>query len=42
MAKFCPVRNERVVYLDCLECEGKECQKEQIKEKEKKDGGRNA
>lgn len=27
MAKFCPIRNAKVVYLECLECEEKECQK---------------
>lgn len=25
MAKFCPIRQEYVVYLDCLECEEKIC-----------------
>ena len=27
MAKFCPIRNAKVVYLECLECEEKGCQK---------------
>lgn len=27
MAKFCPIRNCKVLYLDCLECEDKLCKK---------------
>ena len=30
MAKYCPLRNGPVLYLDCLECEDKVC-----KEKDK-------
>ena len=33
MAKFCPVQNRKVLYLECLECEQKECRKEKIYEK---------
>lgn len=42
MAKICPVTNEKVLYLDCLDCD-KECQKlsfekqENKSDKEKKD-----
>ena len=25
MSKFCPLVNEKVVYLDCLECDNKIC-----------------
>ncbi len=32
MSKFCPILNEKVVYLECLECEDKEC--ETLKEPE--------
>ena len=32
MAKFCPIIQEKVVYLTCLECETKEC-KEKTKSK---------
>ena len=28
MSRFCPVIGRRVVYLECLECEEKECEKE--------------
>ena len=28
MAKYCPVTNSRKTYLDCMECEEKECEKE--------------
>lgn len=31
MAKFCPVQNRKVLYLECLECEQKECRKENTK-----------
>ena len=31
MSKLCPIKNEKVLYLDCLECEDKIC-----KEKERK------
>lgn len=27
MAKFCPITNDMVLYLDCLECETKECKR---------------
>ena len=33
MAKFCPVQNRKVLYLECLECEQKECRKEKITER---------
>lgn len=32
MAKFCPVQNRKVLYLECLECEEKECRKEKVKQ----------
>lgn len=25
MSKICPLTNEKVLYLDCLDCETKEC-----------------
>lgn len=28
MAKYCPITNSYVLYLDCLECEEKECENE--------------
>lgn len=41
MAKICPVTNEKVLYLDCLDCDEKECQKspstnEEIRAKRRK------
>lgn len=27
MAVFCPIKNENVVYLECLDCEHKPCKK---------------
>lgn len=27
MAKYCPIINGPVLYLECLECEEKECKK---------------
>ena len=44
MAKICPITNDKVLYLDCLECEEKICKnykggnkvgKKEQKEKEK-------
>lgn len=29
MAKFCPVRKRKVLYLDCLECEEQNCVSQQ-------------
>ncbi len=26
MSKFCPIRKEKVIYLECLECEDRECE----------------
>lgn len=28
MAKYCPILKRKVVYLDCLECDTKECEKQ--------------
>lgn len=28
MAKLCPITKTKVLYLDCLECEEKECKNE--------------
>ena len=28
MSRYCPVLEHRVVYLDCLECEDRLCEKE--------------
>lgn len=39
MAKWCPIINEKVVYLQCQECEEKLClEKNNIKETRNKDG----
>ena len=40
MARYCPLTNTRVVYLDCLECENKVCEKRESSEdkKEEKSG----
>lgn len=39
MAKICPFTGSYVLYLDCLECEEKECEKVTEDEKEEdKDG----
>ena len=27
MSKLCPIRNEKVIYLTCQECEAKACQR---------------
>ena len=27
MSKFCPITNSKVVYLECLDCEEKLCEK---------------
>ena len=27
MAKYCPIVNHKVVYLECLECEDRQCEK---------------
>ena len=35
MAKFCPITNSKVVYLNCLECEDKICEKEKEKKQMK-------
>ena len=37
MAKICPETNEPVLYLNCLECEDKNCKKESGKVKNKKE-----
>ncbi len=34
MSKFCPITKEKVLYLECLECDTKMC-KRQIKENTK-------
>lgn len=34
MAKYCPILKRNVVYLDCLECEDKLCEKENNETKE--------
>ena len=30
MSKYCPVINQKVLYLTCLECEDKVCEKENL------------
>ncbi len=37
MSKLCPILNEKVVYLECLECEDKECQHPKEPESQVKD-----
>lgn len=37
MAVYCPVKNGPALYMDCLECEDKQCRK---KDKEKKENDR--
>ncbi len=32
MSKICPMTNDVVLYLDCLECEEKVCKKENFNE----------
>lgn len=36
MAKFCPILNRKVVYLDCLECDDKQCKNPKTTQKEEK------
>ena len=31
MSKFCPILNRKVVYLDCLECDDKQCENQKTK-----------
>ena len=31
MAKICPISNEKVLYLDCLECDEKICKRDYVK-----------
>lgn len=33
MAKLCPITNKKVIYLTCLECDEKLCEKETATEK---------
>lgn len=35
MAKFCPIRNSKVTYLVCQECEERECESDSFRRKEK-------
>ena len=35
MAKYCPILNRKVVYLDCLECDDKQCEQPKTKQEEK-------
>ena len=41
MAKFCPILNRKVVYLDCLECDDKQCEHPKIKTKQEEKGEQN-
>ena len=36
MAKYCPIVKRKVVYLECLECDTKECQRPLPQDKKKK------
>ena len=29
MSKYCPILKRKIIYLDCLECEDKQCEKKQ-------------
>ena len=42
MAKFCPILNRKVVYLDCLECDDKQCEKTKTKQNNKGETEMNA
>lgn len=35
MSKYCPIFKRNVVYLECLECDDKLCEKEEDAEKSK-------
>lgn len=35
MAKYCPVKNGAVLYLECMECEERECEKYRTPSKKK-------
>lgn len=37
MAKICPISNEKVLYLECLECEEKICKKNYTKKNKDKE-----
>ena len=37
MAILCPITNEKVLYLDCLECDEKICKKDYVKENKEKE-----
>lgn len=36
MAKICPISNEKVLYLDCLECDEKICKRDYVKKIKKR------
>ena len=38
MSRFCPIQNENVVYLTCLECEDKVCLLPHVNPNEINDG----
>ena len=38
MARYCPILEERVVYLTCLECEEKKCEQSNKKVIEEENG----
>lgn len=37
MATYCPIKGEKVVYLECLECESKKCREIAVQHKEEKE-----
>ena len=41
MSRYCPVLKRKVVYLDCLECEDKQCEKRQENTQDNKQDSQN-
>lgn len=41
MAKYCPILDRKVVYLDCLECDDKQCENSKQKQENKEEGETN-
>ena len=42
MAKYCPILNRKVVYLECLECEEKLCKQSDLTLVSKDDSNNNS
>lgn len=41
MSKYCPILKRKVIYLDCLECEDKQCEKKQENNQDNKQHNQN-